>query len=84
MRYMAMAILMWIEMGCWIVCFWWMHRLSDRQESLLKELHEMTGRIERLSEVEHDLIKEVHPAVTDIKERVEDVQDAVGSEGGNR
>ena len=49
---------------------------------MLKELHEMTGRIERLSEAEHALIKEVHPTVSDIKERVENVQDAVGSEGG--
>jgi predicted transcriptional regulator len=76
-----MLILTWAGMGCWIVCFWWMHRLSARQESMLKELHEMTGRIEHLSRAEHDLIKEVHPTVSDIKERVEDVQDAVGSEG---
>ena len=49
---------------------------------MLKELHEMTARIERLSQAEHALIKEVHPTVSDIKQRVEDVQDAVGSEGG--
>lgn len=76
-----MLILNWVGMGCWIVCFWWMHRLSARQESMLKELHEMTGRIEHLSRAEHDLIKEVHPTVSDIKQRVEDVQDAVASEG---
>jgi predicted transcriptional regulator len=57
-----------------------MHSLSARQESMLKELQEMTGRIEKLSEAEHALIKEVHPTVADIKGRVEDVQDAVGSE----
>jgi len=48
---------------------------------MLKELHKMTGRIEHLSRAKHDLIKEVHPTVSDIRQRVEDVQDAVGSEG---
>jgi hypothetical protein len=42
----------------------------------------MTGRVERLSKAEHALIKQVHPTVSEIKERVEDVQDAVGSKGG--
>jgi predicted transcriptional regulator len=77
-----MLLLAWAGMACWIVCFWWMHRLSARQESMLKELHEMTGRVERLSKAEHALIKQVHPTVSEIKERVEDVQDAVGSKGG--
>ena len=67
-------------MGCWIVCFWWMHRISAKQEAMLKELHDVTGRIERISEAEHDLIKQVHPAVSDIKQRVEDVQDAMSSD----
>ena len=47
---------------------------------MLKELHDVTSRIERLSEAEHDLIKEVHPAVSDIKNRVQDVQDAISSD----
>jgi hypothetical protein len=54
-----------------------MHRISSRQDTMLKELHEMTGRIEHLSQVEHDLIKEVHPKVGEIKEQVEDVKEAV-------
>ena len=44
---------------------------------MLKELHEMTTRIERLSEAEHDLIREVHPQVHEIKEHVADVAEAV-------
>jgi predicted transcriptional regulator len=68
-------------MGCWAVCFWWMHRISSRQDSMLKELNEMAQRIEKVSRAEHDLIKEVHPVVADIKERVEDVHGAVVSEG---
>ncbi|MDQ6764961.1 MAG: hypothetical protein M3Z22_02515, partial [Verrucomicrobiota bacterium] len=47
---------------CWGVCFWWMHRLSARQEAMLTELHEVTSRIERFSREEHELIREVHPA----------------------
>jgi hypothetical protein len=69
--------LAWIGTACWGVCFWWMHRLSSRQEAMLKELHEMTRRIERLSKTEHDLIQEVHPKVHEIKESVKDVAEAV-------
>ena len=47
---------------------------------MLKELHEVTTRIEKLSKSEHDLISEVHPQVSEIKEHVEDVRDAVSRE----
>jgi hypothetical protein len=73
-------VLGWVGIACWLVCFWWMHRLSSRQEAMLKELHDMTTRIESLSRAEHDLIREVHPKVSEIKEKVEDVADAVSSE----
>ena len=54
--------------GCWAVCFWWMYRISAKQNYLLKQLGEQGKRIERLSKIEHDLIKEVHPQVNEIKE----------------
>jgi hypothetical protein len=57
-----------------------MHRISARQDSLLKELHEITTRIERLSRAEHDLIRDVHPKVHEIKEHVENVAEAVSSQ----
>ncbi len=44
---------------------------------MLKELHEVTTRIERLSQAEHDLIRDVHPKVHEIKEHVESVAEAV-------
>ena len=47
---------------------------------MLKELHEMTARIEQLSQAEHDLISEVHPQVSEIKEHVENVVEAVSPE----
>ncbi len=47
---------------------------------MLEELHEMTTRIEKLSKVEHDLISDVHPQVSQIKEHVENVRDAVSPE----
>ena len=53
---------------CWGVCFWWMHRLSTKQNALLAQLREQGKRIEKLSKIEHDLIKEVHPQVNEIKE----------------
>ena len=65
--------LAWIGTACWGVCFWWMHRLSARQETMLRDLHEMTRRIERLSKTEHDLLREMHPAVEKMKGSVEDV-----------
>jgi len=52
-----------------------MHRISSRQDAMLKELREMTGRIEQLAQAEHDLIRrEVHPKVDEIKEHVESVR----------
>ena len=65
---------------CWAVCFWWMHRISSRQDAMLEELHEMTTRIEKLSQAEHDLIREVHPQVSEIKEHVQDVREVVSPE----
>jgi cell division protein FtsB len=62
-----------VSAACWIVCFWWMHRISSRQDALLAELHAQTCRIEQLSKTEHDLIREVHPQVGEIKEAVEGV-----------
>lgn len=53
---------------CWGVCFWWMHRLSTKQNALLDQLREQGKRIEKLSKIEHDLIKEVHPQVNEIKD----------------
>jgi len=43
----------------------------------------MTTRIEDLSRAEHDLIRDVHPQVGEIKEKVEDVADAVSAESTN-
>ena len=73
----------WIGMACWGVCFWWMHRISSRQDAMLKEMQEMMQRIEELSKREHDLIQEVHPAVGEIKESVKDVAEAVSENPSN-
>lgn len=73
-------VLAWVGTACWVVCFWWMHRLSSRQETMLKELGDVAKRIEKLSKAEHDLIKEVHPKVEEIKESVEEVADKVSSQ----
>jgi hypothetical protein len=53
---------------CWIVCFWWMYRISAKQNAMLDQLHAQGKRIEKLSRAEHDLIKEVHPQVGEIKD----------------
>lgn len=82
-RKMTVAMLLaWIGTVCWGVCFWWMHRLSSKQEMMLKELHDVTKRIEKLSKAEHDLIQDVHPKVEEIKESVQDVSDKVSEQNG--
>jgi hypothetical protein len=58
---------------CWGVCFWWMYRISAKQNKLLAQLTEQGRRIERLSKMEHDLIKEVHPKVGEIREGMEEM-----------
>jgi hypothetical protein len=76
----AAAIAFWatiIGAACWPVCFWWMHRISSRQDALLKELQEQGQRIEQLSREEHDLIEEVHPEVREIRGDVAEVKDKV-------
>jgi hypothetical protein len=63
--------------ACWGVCFWWMFRISEKQNHLLDKLGDQGKRIERLSKIEHDLIKEVHPQVSDIKEGMQEMMAAV-------
>ena len=77
---MIALVLAWVGTACWIVCFWWMHRLSSRQDAMLQELHRVMKRIEELSRAEHDLLREVHPNVEKIKESVKDVAVAVSTE----
>lgn len=70
------ALIFWLTVSsaiCWPACFWWMYRISARQDAMLSELREQTCRIEGLSQSEHDLIREVHPQVSEIKEKVERV-----------
>ena len=78
---MMILVLTWLGLVCWPICFWWMHRISARQDAMLKELHDMTTRIEHFSEAEHNLIQEVHPKVSEIKERVQNVEQAVATDG---
>jgi hypothetical protein len=61
--------LTWVGMGAWVVCFWWMHRISSRQDALLTELRE-------LARTQHDILREVHPDVGEIKEHVVEEQGA--------
>jgi len=80
-QFQAMAfVLSSVGTVCWVVCFWWMHRISSRQDAMLEELHEMTKRVERLSRAEHDLISDVHPQVGEIKEQVRNVREVVSAE----
>jgi hypothetical protein len=59
--------LTWVGTGAWVVCFWWMHRISARQDALLTELRE-------LAQTQQDILLEVHPDVGEIKEHVVEEQ----------
>ena len=69
--------LTWVGLTCWGLCFWWMHRISSRQDALLEQLKAQGRRIEALSKAEHDLIKEVHPQVGEIKDGMNEMIAAV-------
>ncbi len=69
--------LTWLNLVCWGVCFWWMHRISSRQNAFLANLKTQGRRIETLSKAEHDLIKEVHPQVGELVEGMQEVVDSV-------
>lgn len=59
-----------VELTCWPICFWWMHRISSRQDAMLKQLRKQAQRIENVSKEEHQILKELHPAVQKIEEEV--------------
>lgn len=63
-----------VDIGCWGVCFWWMHRISQRQNAMLKELQQQARSIEELSREEREILKELHPTVQKIEEGVDQVK----------
>jgi hypothetical protein len=73
-----------VGLVCWGICFWWMGRISAKQNHLMDQLREQGRRIEKLSKVEHDLIKEVHPQVGEIKESVVEMIAAVKENTANQ
>jgi hypothetical protein len=46
--------LTWVGTGAWAICFWWMHRISARQNAFLTELRE-------LARTQQDMLRQVHP-----------------------
>ncbi len=68
-----------IDLACWGACFWWMHRISQRQDTMLAELHEQGRRIETVSQEEHQILKELHPTVQKIEEEVAEVKESTQS-----
>ena len=65
------------NVGCWCICFWWMHRISTRQDAVLDQLREQAQRIEKISKEEHAILSEVHPNVESIQKRVDEFSDEV-------
>ncbi len=62
---------------CWCVCFWWMHRISSRQNAMLEQLRKQGQRIESISQEEHAILSELHPNVEAIQKGVDEVSEKV-------
>lgn len=65
------------DIGCWCLCFWWMHRISTRQNSVLEELRGQARRIEKISKEEHAILSELHPNVEAIQKGMDQVSEKV-------
>jgi len=61
----------------WGICFWWMHRISTRQNAVLDQLRQQAQRIEKISKEEHAILSELHPNVESIQKSVDEVSDEV-------
>lgn len=68
-----------LDIACWGICFWWMHRISQRQDALLQQLQAQAHRIEDVSKEEHEILKELRPAVQKIEEDVDQVKESTSS-----
>lgn len=68
--------------GCWVVCYWWMHRISSRQNTVLEQLTSQAHRIEEISRQEHALLAQVHPNVEAIQKGVDEVSEKVARAEG--
>lgn len=66
-----------VNFGCWIICYWWMHRISNRQNAVLEQLMMQAQRIEGMSRQEHAILAEVHPNVEAIQKGVSEVSEKV-------
>ena len=64
-------------LACWPVCFWWMHRISKRQDAMLIRLRKQARRIERVSEEEHEILTQLSPSVEKIERGLDEVSEKV-------
>ena len=66
-----------VNLACWCLCFWWMHRISTRQDAVLEELAQQARRIEDISKEEHAILTDLHPNVEAIQQGVDKVSEKV-------
>jgi len=66
-----------VDIVCWGICFWWMHRISSRQDATLKQLQKQARRIEDISEAEHEILSDLHPSVQKIEKGVDEVSEKI-------
>ena len=66
-----------VDIVCWGVCFWWMHRISTRQNATLEQLRKQARRIEDVSKAEHEILTDLHPSVQKIEKGVDQVSEKI-------
>ena len=70
---MTTTLMIWLNVVstlCWPVCFWWMWRISVRQNALISQLRQQTREIEEVARDEHAMIKNAQPRIGEIHETV--------------
>ena len=65
-----------LELACWPLCFWWMHRISSRQNAVLSELKQQAQRIEKVSTEERRILAELHPTVEKMEKDLDEVAES--------
>jgi hypothetical protein len=72
---MTQELVNWLELfsaACWPVCFWWMHRISKKQNAMLADLDAQQKKVREISDEGREIIKEIEPKVKKVAERIDD------------
>jgi hypothetical protein len=61
-----------LNAACWPVCFWWMHRISSKQNGMLADLHAQQKKVREISDEGREIIKEIEPKVQKVAAKIDE------------